>query len=61
MPAVSMFHMRKGLRDFGVDASNKLVIFESLIDARSLFSTVNTETVYGLCFLDLPCRGARRR
>src|SRR6266542_2508240 len=53
IPAISMFHIRKGLKDFGIDAANKLLIFETLMDAQSLFLTGNTETVYGMGFLDL--------
>jgi len=50
---VSMFYMQKGLTDFGLDAANKFVIFETLLDAQSLYLTPNTETVYGMQFLDL--------
>jgi hypothetical protein len=50
---MSMFDMQKGLRDFGLDASNKFLIFETLLDAQSLYLTPNTESVYGMQFLDL--------
>jgi len=50
---MSMFYMQKGLTDFGLDASNKFLIFETLLDAQSLYLTPNTETVYGMQFLDL--------
>ena len=50
---MSMFYMQKGLNDFGLDASNKFLIFESLLDAQSLFLTPNTESIYGMQFLDL--------
>jgi hypothetical protein len=50
---VSMFHMRKGMRDAGIDAAHKLLISEDLFDARSLFLTASTAAVYGLGFLDL--------
>jgi hypothetical protein len=50
---VSMYHMQKGLTDFGLDAANRLLIFETLMDAHSLFLTPNSETVYGMQFLDL--------
>jgi hypothetical protein len=49
---VSMFHMQKGLKDFGLDAANKFLFFERL-DAQSLYLTPNTESVYGMQFLDL--------
>jgi hypothetical protein len=50
---VSMFYMQKGLTEFGLDAANKFLIFETLLDAQSLYLTPNTETVYGMQFLDL--------
>jgi hypothetical protein len=50
---MSMFYMQKGLADFGLDAANKFLIFETLLDAQSLYLTPNTETVYGMQFLDL--------
>jgi hypothetical protein len=50
---MSMFYMQKGLNDFGLDALNKFLIFETLLDARSLYLTPNTESVYGMQFLDL--------
>ncbi|HEX7159090.1 MAG TPA: DUF1254 domain-containing protein [Edaphobacter sp.] len=49
---MSMFYMQKGLNDFGLDAVNKFLIFERL-DAQSLYLTPNTESVYGMQFLDL--------
>jgi hypothetical protein len=50
---MSMFYMQKGLNDFGLDAANKFLIFEALLNARSLYLTPNTESVYGMQFLDL--------
>jgi hypothetical protein len=50
---MSMFYMQKGLTDFGLDAANKFLIFETLLDAQSLYLTANTESVYGMQFLDL--------
>jgi len=50
---MSMFYMQKGLTDFALDAANKFLIFESLLDAQSLYLTPNTETIYGMQFLDL--------
>jgi len=50
---VSMFHMQKGLTNFGLDAANKFLIFETLLDAQSLYLTPNTESIYGMQFLDL--------
>jgi hypothetical protein len=50
---MSMFYVQKGLNDFGLDAANKFLIWETLLDAQSLFLTPNTESVYGMQFLDL--------
>jgi hypothetical protein len=50
---MSMFYMQKGLHDFGLDVANKFLIFETLLDAQSLYLTPNTESVYGMQFLDL--------
>ena len=50
---MSMFYMEKGLYDFGLDAANKFLIFERPLDAKSLFLTPNTESIYGMQFLDL--------
>jgi hypothetical protein len=50
---MSMFYVQKGLYDLGLDAANKFLIFETLLDAQSLFLTPNTESVYGMQFLDL--------
>jgi len=50
---MSMFYMQKGLHDFGLDAANKFLIFETLLDSQSLYLTPNTESVYGMQFLDL--------
>jgi hypothetical protein len=54
---ISMFYMQKGLKDFALDAANKFLIFERL-DAQSLYLTPNTESVYGMQFLDLKRDGA---
>ena len=50
---MSMAYMQKGLTNFGLDAANKFLIFETLLDAQSLYLTPNTETIYGMQFLDL--------
>jgi hypothetical protein len=39
VPAVSMFHMRNGMTEVGVDAAAKFLIFEALFDAWSRFLT----------------------
>ncbi len=53
MPAVAIIESRRGLRDFGAKHPNQIVIWESLMDARTLLLTANTETVYAMGFLDL--------
>jgi hypothetical protein len=50
---MSMFYMQKGLNEFGLNAPNKFLIFETLLDAQSLYLTANTESIYGMQFLDL--------
>jgi hypothetical protein len=52
MPAASIEAMRRGITSFGPPNQTALV-FESLMDARSLFLTANNETVYSLAWLDL--------
>src|SRR5262245_37147313 len=53
MPAVSWYHVWKGVADAGSRVPNQMVIWETLMDAQSLLLTGNTETVYGLCSFDL--------
>ena len=58
LPAVAIIESRRGIRDFGAKRSNQVVIWESLMDAKTLVLTANTETVYGMGFLDLKSDGA---
>jgi hypothetical protein len=51
IPAASFCAMREGLLGFG-PANQTVLISESLVDARSLFLTANTETVYVVLWLD---------
>jgi hypothetical protein len=53
MPAVSWYHVWKGVIDAGSRVPNQMVIWETLMDSTSLVLTGNTETVYGLCSFDL--------
>jgi len=53
IPAMSMYSIREGQRNAGQDASNKVIIFDTLLDSKSLFLTANTSTMYALGFLDL--------
>ncbi len=53
LPAVAVIETRRGFREFGASKANQFIIWEQLMDARTLLLTANTETVYGLGFLDL--------
>ena len=53
IPAVAVIETRRGIRDFGAKRSNQVVVWETLMDAETLVLTANTETVYGMGFLDL--------
>ena len=53
IPATSIEAMRMGMADLGVDASNKVLIFDDLMDSNPLFLTGNTDTVYAAAILDL--------
>jgi hypothetical protein len=52
-PGASLVAMREGLRSVGVTNNNSVIVFESLMDSKSLFLTPNTETVYAITWLDL--------
>jgi len=58
MPTVSWFRVWKGIADAGGGVPNQMVIWETLMDAATLLLTGNTETVYGLCSMDLKRDGA---
>ncbi|MGR9356609.1 DUF1254 domain-containing protein [Rhizobium leguminosarum] len=53
MPAVSWYRTWKGTAAAGDKLPNQLVIWETLMDAKTLLLTGNTETVYGLAAIDL--------
>ena len=53
MPVVSWYHVWQGVARAGAGTPNQMVIWESLMDAQTLLLTGNTETVYGLCSIDL--------
>ena len=57
IPAVSIFAEYRGLADFGAKRPNQIVIWESLLDAKTILLTPNTETVYALGHLDLNSDG----
>jgi hypothetical protein len=52
LPAVSQAAMRKGLAQWG-PANSTLIIFEQLLDARTVTLTGNNNTPYSLMWLDL--------
>ena len=52
MPAASLSAMRKGIRGFGPD-NQTVIIFETLMDSRTLFLTANTESIYTCAWLNL--------
>lgn len=53
MPGASMMAMREGLYAAGVLPNYTVLISESLVDARSRFLTMDTETVYAMAWLSL--------
>ena len=53
IPAMSMYAIREGQASVGADASNKVCIFDTLMDSKSLFLTGNTSTMYAVGFLAL--------
>jgi hypothetical protein len=52
MPAASLVSTRKAIRSFGPD-NQTVLVFETLMDSKSLFLTANTESVYALAWLNL--------
>lgn len=52
MPGASLYAMRTGFRSIGVE-DNTCLIFESLLDSRTILLMGNTDTVYVWSFLDL--------
>jgi hypothetical protein len=52
MPAASLVAQRKALRAIGPD-NQTVIIFETLMDSRSLFLTANTESIYSIAWLNL--------
>lgn len=53
MPGVSWYRVWKGTAEAGSGARNQMVIWDTLMDSATLLLTGNTETVYGLCSIDL--------
>jgi hypothetical protein len=52
IPGASEAAIRHGIRSFGPD-NQTVVLFESLMDSKSLFLTANTESVYAWSWLNL--------
>ncbi len=57
VPPASLEAMRRGNIELGATKSNRVAIFETLMDSNSLFLTANTDTVYAMTFLDLKTDG----
>ena len=51
MPAASLVGMRRGIREHGPD-NQTLVMFDDLMDSKTLFLTANTTTVYNFGWLN---------
>ena len=52
MRGISIHAARNGMMTIGMKA-NEVVVFEELMDAKSLFLTANADTIYVMGFLDL--------
>jgi hypothetical protein len=57
IPAVSMYHLRQGMRDIDLTGSNQIVIAEQLGDSKPLVLTWNNTSLYTWGFLDLATDG----
>ena len=53
IPAVSMYHLRQGMRDIGLTEANQIVIAEEMGDSKPLVLTWNNTSLYTWGFLDL--------
>ncbi|MEZ5461262.1 DUF1254 domain-containing protein [Dokdonella sp.] len=53
LPGGSMEAFRQGLASVGVNDNQSVLMFEELLDSRSLFLTGNTESIYSLAWVDL--------
>jgi hypothetical protein len=54
---VSEIALREGLRSFGATRPTQVVVWENLMDAKTVLLTANTETVYGISHLALRSDG----
>jgi hypothetical protein len=53
MPVVSMYNVWQGVAHAGRGVPNQVVLWETSVDARTVWLTGNSETVFALCALDL--------
>ncbi|MDA7878177.1 DUF1254 domain-containing protein [bacterium] len=53
VPVASVEGLRRGMEELGIDQSNKILLYEGLMDSNSLFLTGNTDTIYAIGMLDL--------
>jgi hypothetical protein len=53
MPAVSIYHLRQGMRDLGLTEAGQILMAEQLGDSRPLVLTWNNTSLYTWGFLDL--------
>jgi hypothetical protein len=53
IPIASVYAIREGFREAGATRNNAILVFEDLMDSRSLFLTPNTTTYYTLGWIDL--------
>ena len=53
IPAVSVYHLRQGMRDMGLTGSNQIVIAEQLGDSKPLVLTWNNTSLYTLSLIHI--------
>ena len=53
IPAVSVYHLRQGMRDIGLTGAHQILIAEDLGDSKPLVLTWNNTSLYTWGFLDL--------
>jgi hypothetical protein len=57
MMRVSEIGLREGLRAFGATTPQHVIVWENLMDAKTVLLTANTETVYAFAHLNLRSNG----
>ena len=53
VPLASIEAMRRAMQAVGLDKANKILLYEQVMDSKSLFLTGNTDTTYAIGLLDL--------